>query len=130
MTPAELRTLMGWPAEVPDDLLARHIAEAERAQRARLPFEPPAEGADGRADWVSAVLWQAAASVVPTVHTFALTGAAKVGRLEGSVEWRFLGPEDVRSLQQDLEARAGAALRRLLGRDSEEPLSAIFLSGV
>jgi len=130
MTPAELRTLMGWPAEVPEDLLARHIDSAERALRPRLAAEPPAEGADGRQDWVDAVLWRAAASVVPTIHTFALTGAAKVGRMEGSVEWRFLGPEEARSLAEDLEARSEAALGRLIEAADETPLSGAFLSGV
>lgn len=120
MTPERLRELTGWPADVPDSLLAAHLAAAGREGALLLEREPDPAVAD-EADMVC---WLAAASVVPLLHTFALSGAAKVGRLEGTVEWRFLDWEESRSLASYCRGEAHKCLVRI--KSSETPSDGFF----
>ena len=103
ITPADIRTFAGLPPEVPEALLAEHIGIAARdlTRRTGSPSAPAGQ----EQLWAEALTVRATASAFPWLNTFALSGAAKVGRLEGSVEYRFLTPEEV-------EARADALMDR------------------
>ena len=102
-TPATLRAYANLPSEVPETLLETHLAGA-MADLMRwvavdlAPVPAPAE-------WDEAVTVRALASALPWLNTFALDGAAKVGRLEGTVEFRFLTPDDVAARVAALNAR-------------------------
>ena len=117
MTPQYVRELLGWPQDVPDALLQRHLDLAERELLAKLSSAPD----PNTQDWWDAVALWAAASALPALHTFALQGAAKVARLESSVEWRFLAPDEWRALQEEYRRRAMEALSRLSSSE-DEPL--------
>ena len=108
-----LRAYANLPSEVPDTLLTAHIEAAERALRGRLMRAEAPAGHEP--DWDEAVTVWALASAMPWLNTFALDGAAKVGRLEGAVEFRFLTPADVearcRTLMARFEALVGALPR-------------------
>lgn len=56
-------------------------------------------------EWQEALIVRALSSVFPWLNTFALEGAAKVGRIEGSVEYRFLDPEEVEAKIKNLNDR-------------------------
>lgn len=99
-----LRNLLGWPEEVSQTTLEAHLASAERDLQRRTGQAAPTEAQ--ALDWEQAVCWLAAASALPVLNTFALSGAAKVGRLEGSVEWKFLTPDEVLDLIRLYEQRA------------------------
>lgn len=103
ISPAEVRGYANLPSEVPDALLATHISIAWRALVADTGREDAP--ADHVFDWGEAQIVRALASVFPWLNTFALEGAAKVGRMEGSVDFRFLDPTDV-------EARIDALMVR------------------
>jgi hypothetical protein len=112
-----LRALTGWPEAVPDDLLYAHMDEALREAQALTGLaEAPDDGADA---WASGVAWLAAASALPSLHTFALSGAAKVGRLEGSVEFRFLTPDQVAAQVAIWEGKGRSLLMRLAAGETD-----------
>lgn len=114
--PAALRAYANLPSEVPDALLARHVGIGLRElQRLTGLAAAPEGGADA---WEEAVTVRALASVFPWLNTFALDGAAKVARLEGTLEARFLDASEV-------EARAEALMQRFA-----ELLSEIAPDGV
>ncbi|MEM7295403.1 MAG: hypothetical protein AAF330_02065 [Pseudomonadota bacterium] len=93
ITPQDVRAYANLPSEVPEALLAKHIEIAVRDLARDTGLEiAPAHHAE---EWVEALTVCALASVYTWLNTFALDGAAKVGRLEGSVEYRFLDAEDV-----------------------------------
>ena len=103
ITPAEVRAYANLPAEVPDALLAIHIAIAMRDLVAATGcVDAPANLS---AEWAEALTVRALASVFPWLNTFALSGAAKVGRLEGAVEYRFLDTDDVAGRIAELDVR-------------------------
>lgn len=106
MTPERVRELTGWPEDVPEALLTAHCAAAKRAIDALTP-------ARAGADYEEAISWEAARTATPVLNTFALSGAAKVGRLEGGVEWRFLSPEEADGLARRFAALRDACLARL-----------------
>lgn len=108
MTPERVRELTGWPTDVPEPLLEAHCAAARRAVEAMT-------AARAGADYEDAIAWEAARTAAPVLNTFALAGAAKVGRLEGGVEWRFLSPAEAQALAQRFAALRDAALARLAG---------------
>lgn len=108
MTPERVRDLTGWPPDVPDALLTAHLATATRAVQALTP-------ARAGLDYEDAIAWEAAASSAPMLHTFALSGAGKVGRLEGTVEWRFLSPQEAQAFADRCRAMRDACLARLNG---------------
>lgn len=108
MTPQRVRELTGWPEDVPEALLAAHTAAAARTVAALTP-------ARAGADYEDAIAWEAAATSAPMLNTFALSGAAKVGRLEGGVEWRFLSPEEASAFADRCRQMRDAALSRLNG---------------
>jgi hypothetical protein len=114
MTPERVRELMGWPPEVPDALLEAHLDLAGRT----LAFRVPAAARTGP-DWGDALAWEAARTALPLLHAFALSGAAKVGRLEGAVEWRFLTPSETEALQRQCAAQVEACIARMLGAPAE-----------
>lgn len=109
MTPERVRELTGWPAEVPEAVLDAHLELARRQVAARVP---PALAAHPEA--LDAVAWLAAASAAPMLHTFALSGAAKVGRLEGAIEWRFMTPAEAEGFASHCRRQAEGCLSRLL----------------
>lgn len=108
MTPVRVRELTGWPEEVPDALLAAHLDAAKRAIDGLTT-------ARSGADYADAIAWEAARTVCPVLNTFALSGAAKVGRLEGGLEWRFLAPHEVDQMTRRFAALRDACLARLSG---------------
>lgn len=108
MTPQRVRELTGWPQDVPDALLDAHLAAASRAVDALTP-------ARTGSDYADAIAWEAAATSAPMLHTFALSGAGKVGRLEGTLEWRFLSPEEAAAFADRCRQMRDAALARLNG---------------
>jgi hypothetical protein len=101
--PADVRAYAHLPAEVPDGLLSEHLAVAVRDLARDAGRTAPAT--DAEAAWREATIVRALASAFPWLNTFALSGAAKVGRMEGAVEFRFLGPEDVAARVEELTAR-------------------------
>lgn len=93
ITPADVRAYANLPGEVPDVLLSTHIGAARRdLVEATGCEDAPAER---ESEWTEALTVRALASAFPWLNTFALDGAAKVGRLEGAIEYRFLDTEDV-----------------------------------
>ncbi len=104
MTPTDrLRAYANLPSEVPDSLIAAHLDLAAEDLRRRSGF--PDAPAGFEPVWDEALTVRALATALPWLNTFALDGAAKVGRLEGTVEFRFLTPEDVASRETRLMAR-------------------------
>lgn len=106
MTPVRVRELTGWPEEVPETLLNAHLAAARRAIDALVTTRTGV-------DYTDAIAWEAARTAVPLLNTFALSGAAKVGRLEGGIEWRFLAPADVEAIARRFALLRDACLARL-----------------
>ena len=103
ITPGEIKVYANLPQEVPDALLARHIEIAERdLARATGLTAAPAGLVE---QWAEALTLRALASAFPWLNTFALDGAAKVGRMEGSVEYRFLDAGEVEEKVKNLNAR-------------------------
>ena len=108
-SPAAVRAYANLPAEVPEAYLQKHCDTA-KADVVRATGHESAP--DGVTDlFEEAVTVRALASALPWMHTFAMDGAAKVGRLEGTVEARFLNSEDV----DRLIARLGKRYTDLLG---------------
>lgn len=103
ITPAEIRVYANLPPEVPQDLLTRHIEIATRDLAAATGVIIAPDGLE--AEWNEALTVGALASAFPWLNTFALDGAAKVGRLEGSVEYRFLDADEVEERVKTLNAR-------------------------
>jgi|GEM_PF-3194683 len=103
VTPDEIRAYANLPKEVPDDLLAKHLKIGERDLMRATGVTAAPEGLSQ--EWAEAHTVCALASVFAWLNTFALSGAAKVGRLEGSVEYRFLTPEEVKDHTTNLTAR-------------------------
>lgn len=122
LTPQHIRDYANLPTQVPDALLQRHIDIALRdlvrlTGRETMP--------DGQAEqWLEAASVRALASVFPWLNTFALEGAAKVGRLEGAVEYRFLGPDEVDERIRRLDQRFEALISLLQAPTENEQSSA------
>ncbi len=103
MTPDEIRDYANLPQEVPEALLSRHIEIARRDLARATGIDAAPDGLDEQ--WAEALTVRALASAFPWLNTFALNGAAKVGRLEGSVEYRFLDADEVEEKVKNLNAR-------------------------
>ncbi len=118
ITPDEIRAYANLPQEVPEALLSRHIEIARRdlARAAGITAAPA--GLDEQ--WAEALTVRALASAFPWLNTFALDGAAKVGRLEGSVEYRFLDAEEVEEKVKSLNARFEELVSALTPADPGE----------
>lgn len=125
ITPQDVRDFANLPSEVPDALLTKHIATAVRELSQRVGSDAPADGSEGdwaEADWKEALTVAALASVFPWLHTFSLSGAAKVGRLEGAVEYRFMDADDVDAAVERLTARfntLAARIKSALAKDED-----------
>lgn len=94
-TPADLRTYAQLPSEVPEPFLAQHLAGALRDLMRDSARSAAPEGLE--AEWEEAQIVRAYASALPHLHTFTLNGAAKVERLAGAVEFRFMDGSGVSS---------------------------------
>lgn len=115
-----LRSLTGWPDAVPDDVLFAHGDDAEDELR---QLSGLTEAPTGMEDlWARALAWLAAASALPSLNTFALSGAAQVGRLESAVEFRFLRPEEAAGVADGWRARGLALVARLNVTDRDAPV--------
>lgn len=119
ITPADVRTWANLPAEVPDALLAEHIGTAARDLSRRTGLQEPAAGQED--DWTEALTVRALASAFPWLNTFALSGAAKVGRLEGAVEYRFLTPDEVAARVDELMDQFDELVARLAPAEPDNP---------
>jgi hypothetical protein len=126
ITPQDVRGFANLPSEVPDALINKHIDVAARELRARTGMDEPPDGHE--ADWNEALTLRALASVFPWLHTFSLSGAAKVGRLEGSVEYRFLDADDTAAAVEKLTSRYDVLAARIksAGPKEEDDSSAGF----
>jgi hypothetical protein len=118
VTPADIRAYANLPNEVPEALLASHIEIATRdLGRATGVMDAP----DGlHEEWAEALTVRALASAYPWLNTFALNGAAKVGRLEGSVEFRFLDAEEVEKKIENLNGRFAELVAMLTPQSPDE----------
>lgn len=126
---ATLRAYANLPSEVPEALLQAHVdsAQADLLRMVAIPALPvPAP-----LEWSEAITVRALASVFPWLNTFALDGAAKVGRLEGTVEFRFLTPEDVAARVAALNTRFGELLPILRSKLNPAPApTAVSFGGI
>lgn len=103
ITPGQVRTYANLPSEVPEALILEHIGIATRDL---ISSTGEVAAPEGMAEtWAEALTVRALASVFPWLHTFALSGAAKVGRLEGSIEYQFLDPDDIEAALTRLNTR-------------------------
>ncbi|CAE7405628.1 xkdF [Symbiodinium microadriaticum] len=96
---------------VPAALLEEHLDVAIRAVKADTGFDTAPSGFEG--DWDEAVKIYAICSVFPWLNTFALDGAARVGRLEGAIEARFLDADDTEGRIALLKDRFTDLVRRI-----------------
>lgn len=120
ITPDDIRAYANLPPEVPEALLSKHIQIALRDLVKATGVD--AAPADFEAEWAEAQTVCALASAFPWLNTFALEGAAKVGRLEGSVEFRFLDAEEVEEKVSNLNARFDELVSQLTPEtDADEP---------
>ena len=99
----DLMDFANLPREVPEAVLARHAALGMRRLGRETGLEAAPEGLEDL--WQEAAICAALASVYPWLNTFALDGAAKVGRLESAVDARFLDAEDTDARVENLERR-------------------------
>lgn len=102
ITPQDVRDFANLPSEVPNTLLQKHIAIAARDLAAIIGDDVDASH---QADVSDALCNRALASAFPWLHTFSLSGAAKVGRMEGSVEYKFLDADETSAAVDDLTSR-------------------------
>ncbi len=103
ITTAAIRAYANLPSEVPDALLSEHMDIAVRDVGRATGLEAAPSGLIET--WEEAITVRALASVFPWLHTFALDGVAKAGRLEGAVDFRFLDPDEAQQRIDDLNAR-------------------------
>lgn len=129
VTPEVIRAYANLPTEVPEALLTKHIQIATRDLERATGVSVAPEGLDET--WGEALTIRALASAFPWLNTFALNGAAKVGRLEGSVEFRFQTAEEVDEKVDALNSRF-AELVALLTPDSpdETPQDEVRLGAI
>ena len=113
VTPEAIRAYANLPNEVPASLLERHLGVARRDLARVTGLNDAPKGAQRL--WDEALIARALASAFPWLNTFALNGAAKVGRLEGSVEARFLDAQEVDSRVAKLDARFDVLVGRIVG---------------
>jgi hypothetical protein len=120
VTPAEIRAYANLPSEVPGDLLSKHI---EIAQRDLVKASGVAVAPEGHEqEWIEALTVRALASAFTWLNTFALDGAAKVGRLEGSVQYRFLDAEDVEKKCETLNNRFDELVAKMPQPDADDEM--------
>lgn len=103
VTPDTIREYAGLPSEVPSELLDRHIGIATRDLTRDTGVTASPDGMEE--EWAEALTVRALASVLPWLNTFALSGSAKVGRLEGAIEYRFLDVDETEARVKALNAR-------------------------
>lgn len=117
ITPQAVRDYANLPSEVPEPLLTKHIKIAERDL---VRATGVAGASDNQLDeWEEALIVRSLASVFPWLHTFALSGAAKVGKLEGSVEYRFLDADEADAAVTRLNARFSELVSKLTPTDTD-----------
>ena len=105
IAPSDVRRFAGLPSEVPDTLLTTHIAVALRELKRRVGVEGLGAASPLTEAWKEALTVKALASAYPWFNSFALDGAAKVGRLEGAVEYRFLDASETDARIERLDER-------------------------
>ena len=122
ITPQHIRDYASLPMQVPEALLQSHIDIALRDLVRLTGRETMPEGQAEQ--WREAASVRALASVFPWLNTFALEGAAKVGRLEGAVEYRFVGPDEVDERIRRLDQRFEELISLLQAPTENEQSSA------
>jgi hypothetical protein len=118
IVPQDVRDYANLPSEVPEALLDKHIGIALREVARRTGLTQAPSGQDD--NWSEAHTVYALASAFPWLNTFALDGAAKVGRLEGEVEARFLDADETQERIDRLLDRFDALVATLLSDDADE----------
>ncbi|MEG9884172.1 MAG: hypothetical protein V6Z86_06065 [Hyphomicrobiales bacterium] len=108
-----IRSYANLPKEVPAALLERHLGIAERDLSRATGLEAAPRGCGDL--WDEALIVRVISSAFPWLNTFALNGAAKVGRLEGSIEARFLDAQEVEARVAALNARFETLVSRIVG---------------
>ena len=114
VTAEAIRSYANLPKEVPAALLARRLDAARRDPAGATGLEAALEGAGEL--WDEALTVRALAGAFPWLNTFALDGAARVGRLEGSLEARFLDAQEVEARIAALNARFDVLVGQILSR--------------
>lgn len=103
-TPADVKQYANLADEVPDNVLQEHINHAMRKVYADTGTQSTADNAD---DYSLAVTLATLITVYPWLNSFYLDGAARAGRLEGTLDSRFMSPDEVDAhierLQQQYE---------------------------
>ena len=122
ITAQDLRDFANLPSEVPEALLNRHGERGMRELKRVTGMEAAPDGLNE--EWKDAALHSALASVFPWLNTFALEGAAKVGRLESSVDARFLDATDtserVEALREEFDRLASLILSAQADDEEDE----------
>lgn len=118
VTPADIRAYANLPAEVPEALFLKHIEIAMRDLVKASGVTVAPEGHEE--EWSEALTVRALASAYPWLNTFALDGAAKVGRLEGSIEYRFLDAEEVEKKVDKLNTRFDELVAQMPKPDADD----------
>lgn len=113
--------------------MQEHIDIAARDVALRVGAANPPDRYED--DWGEAVINRALASALPWLNTFALEGAAKVGRLEGSIEFKFLNPAEQEARQAALNGRYVELTDRIKGQlpssaDAEPTSGGVHLTAV
>ena len=89
---SDIKVYANLPTAVPDGLLTKHLKTAEGDLKRRTGLDTAL--IKHQAEWDEALTVKTLAAAYPWLNTFSLDGAAKVGRLEGTVEARFLDADE------------------------------------
>ena len=130
VTAQDLRDFANLPSDVPESLLVKHAEIGLQELKQATGMDAAPEGLEEI--WRLAATYAALASVFPWLNTFALDGAAKVGRLEGAVDARFLDSEDTQARVKMLRDRFASLTDYLIAsqNDEEEPGGSASLGGL
>lgn len=140
----EVRAYANLPCEVPDALLTLHLAIAGRDLRLATGIAAPntqlidpltSLPLPCAVHWTEAHIVKTIHSVLPYLHTFVLSGAAKAARLIGadnSVEFRFHTTDEVAAMQDKLESRFQELVARITceGEPKTEPAGSIIMMAI
>lgn len=110
---ADARALGNLPAEITDAVLAPHIDSGIRRVRQQLGATWVAADADQEALAKEAAACFSLAAALPVLHTFYLDERSRVPKMSQDTDMVFTGPDEVRAMAREWEARAWRALHAL-----------------
>lgn len=106
ITAEDVRAYANFPSDVPSGFLENHV----RFAIARLEDEYASFNLFDEKVKKQAAIIATLISAYPWLNTFALDGAAKVGRLEGSISYKFSSQDDVDIAVERLERQLKSLL--------------------